>query len=95
MAYSDLSELPVNTNFSELRAHFHVPVFVYDYGLLQSTQSQTQAVIKLLAEQMITRHLEVETYTWMVLPDELKLELSASIVRELEWVIEEFNKASS
>ena len=95
VAYSDLSELPLDGDFSELRAHFHVPVFIYDYGLLQSTQSQTRAVIQLLAEENFTRHLEVETYTWMILPEELKLELSASIVRELEWVIEEFNKASS
>jgi len=94
VAYSDISELPFDDGYSELRAHFHVPVFVNDYGLLQSTQSQARAVIQLLAEKMFTRHLEVETYTWMVLPDELKLELSASIVREMEWVIDQFNGAS-
>lgn len=95
VAYSDLSELPVDDGLSELRAHFHVPVFLCYYGLLQSTQTQTLAVIQLLTEQMPTRHLEIETYTWSVLPDDLKLELSDSIVRELLWVIDQFRLASS
>jgi hypothetical protein len=32
-----------------------------------------------------TKHLEVETYTWEVLPSELKLPLQDSIIRELQW----------
>jgi hypothetical protein len=30
--------------------------------------------------------MEVETYTWEVLPDKLRLPLKESIVRELQWV---------
>jgi hypothetical protein len=35
-------------------------------------------------------HLEIETYTWDVLPPDLKLDLSASIRREYEWVLNAF-----
>jgi hypothetical protein len=31
--------------------------------------------------------LEIETYTWDVLPDALKLPIDDSIVREMQWVI--------
>jgi len=30
--------------------------------------------------------LEVETYTWDVLPQELKLPITQSIIREMQWV---------
>lgn len=95
VSYPDISELPEKNAFSELRAHFHVPVFVHDYGLLQSTQADTLEVIKLLAEHCFTHHLEIETYTWAVLPDELKLELSESIIREMTWVIDQFGALSN
>jgi hypothetical protein len=34
-----------------------------------------------------TTHLEIETYTWDVLPGGLKLDLLESIGREYEWVL--------
>jgi len=37
-------------------------------------------------ERPYTAHLEVETYTWEVLPAELQKDLSTSIERELAWV---------
>jgi len=71
---------------SEWRAHYHVPLFVEHYGALQSTQKDIQLVLQLHREQPFSTHLEIETYTWEVLPEELKLPLTDSIVRELEWV---------
>ncbi len=35
-----------------------------------------------------TRHLEIETYTWDVLPATLKIDVSESITREYRWVLE-------
>jgi len=32
--------------------------------------------------------LEVETYTWEVLPEGINLDLGSSIIRELQWVLE-------
>jgi hypothetical protein len=77
---------------AEWRTHFHVPVFVQDYGLLQSTQAdivETLRVLKSPENEPFTRHLEVETYTWEVLPPALKTNLLASIEREMRWVLEQ------
>lgn len=70
----------------EWRSHFHVPIFLERYQLLQSTQAEILKVLALLQENPVTRYLEIETYTWEVLPEEIKLELGASIGRELEWL---------
>ncbi|MGN7990136.1 metabolite traffic protein EboE [Pedobacter sp. 22226] len=70
----------------EWRAHFHVPIFVEDMGLIQSTQSDITEVLNLQKHHPFTNHLEVETYTWEVLPTALKAPLNDSIIRELAWV---------
>ena len=75
------------------RTHFHVPVFVQSYGLLESTQSDIVEVLEIWSQSPMTNHLEVETYTWEVLPKELQTEIDASISRELIWVNEQLNLA--
>jgi hypothetical protein len=75
-----------NPTVKEWRAHFHVPVFEKDFGLLQSTQSDICEVLEIQKRNMLTPHLEVETYTWDVIPEALKLPLQKSISRELQWV---------
>ncbi len=72
----------------EWRTHFHVPIFIHDYQVLQSTQDDIVAVLKLLQESPVCQHLEIETYTWDVLPQEMKIDLLASIQREYEWVLQ-------
>ena len=89
--YRDLlNALESDKNFQELRTHFHVPIFVKDYGLLSSTQEDIIKVLKLIQQQFVTDMLEVETYTWDILPTDLKLELNESVVRELKWVKDTF-----
>ncbi len=85
-------ETLATTRATQWRSHFHVPVFVRDYGLLQSTQDDIVKVLQLQREKPFTRHLEVETYTWEVLPADLKLDLTASIRRELEWVLNQWKQ---
>lgn len=91
-SYSDLPiaiEKLAETNDLEWRIHFHVPVFLENYGALFSTQSAIKLVLnQILNNPVITNHLEVETYTWEVLPENTKLSLAESISRELGWVIE-------
>ncbi len=72
--------------FDELRAHFHVPVFTESYGLLEATQPEIVRVLDYLKRHPVCRHLEVETYTWDVLPKGLKKGLSEDIARELNWL---------
>ncbi len=70
----------------EARVHFHVPIFMESYGVLSSTQSTILEVIEQLKREPLTSHLEVETYTWDVLPEGAKLDLTRSITRELNWL---------
>jgi len=92
--YSDLAlALPYfeQSQAQEWRTHFHVPIFTLDYQLLKSTQADIETVLKLLQTDPICSHLEIETYTWEVLPPDMKLDLSASIEREYRWVLDKFN----
>ncbi|WP_423146983.1 metabolite traffic protein EboE [Rubrolithibacter danxiaensis] len=75
-----------NPAVEEWRAHFHVPLFIEDLGALQTTQNDISELIKLFNADPFTNHLEVETYTWEVLPEQLKLPIKQSIIRELQWV---------
>ena len=88
--YNDLGDaLPhiQKDTAQEWRIHFHVPIFVDDYNQIQSTQSDIVDAIKILQKQPYSTHLEIETYTWGVLPEGLKQDLGASIYREYEWVL--------
>lgn len=76
-----------NPDVAEWRAHYHVPLFVSSYGVLNSTQSDIEKVLSIHDLSMFTFHLEVETYTWEVLPEEMRLPVNESIVRELQWVL--------
>lgn len=80
------------TQSEEWRIHFHVPVFLEHYGQLYSTQQDILEVLALLSKEKITNHLEVETYTWEVLPEDINLNLTHSIIRELQWVIENMDQ---
>ncbi|GHB76940.1 metabolite traffic protein EboE [Persicitalea jodogahamensis] len=89
--YPDLPEALADesaANADEWRIHFHVPLFVDSYGKLNSTQAEIVKTLDLLKEKPFTQHMEVETYTWGVLPDEIQKPIGQSIVRELQWVLE-------
>jgi sugar phosphate isomerase/epimerase len=72
----------------EWRIHFHVPLFTSRYEAFESTQSYVREVIETVLQSGATRHLEIETYTWDVLPAGLKMDLLESIAREYTWVLE-------
>ena len=87
--YNDLPiVLEQRKDFSELRAHFHVPIFLEQFGKLHSTQDHILKVVDYLKKHEVSEHLEIETYTWDVLPKELKRDLSESIIREIKWLKE-------
>jgi len=71
----------------EWRVHFHVFVFLDDLGSFASTQSFVREALALHRQKPISDHLETETYTWEVLPEQYQTSsLVAAIVRELQWV---------
>ena len=89
--YGDLSEaLPniQNADAREWRIHYHVPIFMDEFDLLNSTQNDIlQSLESLLMDDSCT-HYEIETYTWEVLPDDLKADVLDSIEREFRWVLD-------
>jgi hypothetical protein len=82
--------------------HFHVPVFLEEIGYLKTTRPQIIEVLDVIEALTkppakasanakpaleFTGHLEVETYAWSVLPDEMRAGgLAADIASELNWV---------
>lgn len=73
----------------EWRIHFHVPIFRADLGPFESTQGFLAELCAMQARGALSAHLEVETYTWDVLPEELRGEpVVDAIARELRWAAE-------
>ena len=74
----------------EWRTHFHVPVFLKDLGPFQTTRSGIDDALRVHARTPLSTHLEIETYTWDVLPEHLKTgDIIEYVVRELEYVRDE------
>jgi hypothetical protein len=70
---------------TEWRAHFHVPIAEKKFGDLESTQDAITEVLELQKKSPFTHQMEVETYTWEVIPGQLKLPIEQSIIKELNW----------
>lgn len=89
--YPDLPDAFADANAprEEWRVHYHVPVFEHRLGEFTNTQPFLEQVLARLMEREATRHLEVETYTWDVLPPALRrTEVDEAIARELRWVLD-------
>jgi hypothetical protein len=71
----------------EWRVHIHVPVFLDDLGAFRSTRDAIEAALRVHKARPLTPQLEIETYTWDVLPAELKTgDIVEYVCREIEWV---------
>jgi sugar phosphate isomerase/epimerase len=79
----------VGDHDSEWRVHFHVPIFLEHLGAFGSTQGFIREVLAQHRQHPLTQHLEVETYTWDVLPPAWRSgSVDEAIARELAWVRE-------
>jgi hypothetical protein len=74
--------------YDEWRVHFHVPLFLENYGLLGSTQKEIRETLTIQKENPFTNHLEIETYTWGVLPAAFQVPIADSISREIKTIQE-------
>ena len=71
----------------EWRVHFHVPIFLEEMRSFQTTQEHLIDLIEQFKQTQSCPYLEVETYTWDVLPPEYReLDLASAITRELSWL---------
>jgi hypothetical protein len=74
----------------EWRIHCHVPLFLADLGEIGSTRADLETVLAALRRKSRSPHLEVETYTWDVLPDKLRTgSKAADIAREISFCVKE------
>ncbi|WP_046168081.1 metabolite traffic protein EboE [Chromobacterium vaccinii] len=74
------------------RVHCHVPLFwqAPPEAALANTRDSLDAVLGLLRRQAVSPHLEVETYTWDVLPPQLRaMPKAQAIALELHTVLKE------
>ena len=71
----------------EWRTHFHVPVFLDSLGELGTTRFAIEDALRFHKANPLSRQLEIETYTWDVLPEHLKTgDIVDYVTREIEWV---------
>lgn len=71
----------------EWRTHFHVPVFLDDLGAFGTTRFAIEDALAVHRAMPLSSQLEIETYTWDVLPDHLKTgDIVDYCCREIEWV---------
>ncbi len=79
-----------------LRVHFHVPLCWSGTAPLKSTrQTLTPAFWQHLVQQP-KLHVEIETYTFDVLPPDLKAgPVTTSIIQEYEWVMDQIGEVTS
>jgi len=89
--YLDINEACASGSWTrggcEWRVHFHVPVFLDSLTGFASTQSFVREMLALHRRRSVTRHMEVETYTWSVLPAQYRdAPVAEAIARELRWV---------
>jgi sugar phosphate isomerase/epimerase len=77
----------------EWRIHFHVPIFRESLGAFASTQPFLAELLAIQARAPFTEHLEVETYTWDVLPHQYRSEpVAEAVARELSWALEQLGE---
>jgi len=83
-----LRELPRLPEDTLVRIHFHVPLFWEGRSPLASTRAALDSAFWQLCRDGISPHLEMETYTYSVLPESAgKFSLPEMLAREYAWTL--------
>lgn len=88
--FADLPEFLAadRTGLAEARVHFHIPLDAEPAPPLGSTIAHVEEVLKWRrAHPEECGHYEIETYTWGVLPAELRRPVAEQIAGEYRWVL--------
>jgi sugar phosphate isomerase/epimerase len=74
----------------EWRIHFHIPLHSRPTELFDTTSAQILGVMDLLAKEPgLCHHIEMETYTWEVLPGDMKKRsVVDQLAEEYKWTLE-------
>ncbi len=77
----------------EWRVHFHIPLFLPRVDGIASTRDHIEGLFAHLRGPGEIPHLEIETYTWDVLPARYKNSgVVEAVAREFEWVLKELER---
>lgn len=78
----------------EWRVHFHIPIHAQPGGGFDSTRDHLIGAMDWLAANPTKcQHIEMETYTWEVLPAEMRSgDVVDQLVKEYEWTLGEMGK---
>jgi len=73
----------------EWRVHFHVPLHCEPSDEFDTTADHVLGLFKILQSQpQLCSHLEMETYTWAVMPEKLRSrDVTDQIVAEYDWTL--------
>ena len=78
----------------EWRVHFHVPIHAQPEQIFSDTRDHISGLLDLLgADPGWCRHFEMETYTWEVLPEEIRARTVVDqLTEEYAWCLSEFQR---
>jgi len=78
----------------EWRVHFHIPLHATPEALFGDTRDHIGGVLEVVGKDpSLCRHFEMETYTWEVLPVEMRsADVVDQLVREYEWTLAEMKR---
>ena len=87
--YKDLDVALAHAGDKEWRIHFHVPLHSPPTKLFDNTADHLIGVLDALQrEPSLCSHLEMETYTWEVMPPEMKnRDVVEQLVGEYDWAL--------
>jgi sugar phosphate isomerase/epimerase len=79
----------------EWRVHFHIPIHAEPGGGFESTQDHLlDAMSWLAANPTKCQHVEMETYTWEVLPENMRTgDVVDQLAREYEWCLDAMQRS--
>lgn len=85
---------PAENLGDEWRVHFHIPLHAAPWDGFEGTQDHLLGAMDWLANNPSRcSHIEMETYTWEVLPPELRSgDVVDQLVKEYDWTLAEMKK---
>jgi len=94
LAFTNRKSEIENGKLPEWRIHFHVPLHAPVAPPFENTTDHLLGVLDLLQlDPQLCPHLEMETYTWEVLPPELKSQnVVDQLAAEYSWTLAELAK---
>lgn len=101
LRYKDLPEALTQLTTKKLqsmvpakaRIHFHIPLYDNPAPPLGSTRDHAENTLTYLkANPAICPHVEMETYTWGVLPNSLQLPIEDQLTKEYLWTLKQWEK---